>query len=64
MSDRLTSIYSYTSKLLHATPISLTTNQKNLAESEIKIFLKYIYIRLLDVIKIVEKLLLTTNANT
>ena len=43
-------IYTYASKLLHATPISLTTDQKNLEIQEILIFLRYIYIALLELI--------------
>jgi hypothetical protein len=35
-------IYSYTSRLLHAFPHSLTTNQKNLEDSEVLMFLKYV----------------------
>lgn len=35
-------IYSYTSRLLHALPHGLTTDQKNLEESEVLMFLKYV----------------------
>ena len=35
-------IYSYTSRLLHAFPHSLTTNQKNLEDSEVLMFLNYV----------------------
>jgi hypothetical protein len=49
-------IYRYTSRLLHATPVSLTTEQKNLETDEVKIFLKYIHIRLLDIIDMAEQL--------
>jgi hypothetical protein len=49
-------IYRYTSTLLHATPVSLTTEQKNLETDEVKIFLKYIHIRLLDIIDMAEQL--------
>lgn len=42
-------IYCYASKLLHATPASLTTNQKNLELQEMYIFLRYIYSKLLEV---------------
>lgn len=38
-------IYSYTSRLLHATPPSLTTNQKSLEMGEVVIFLRYIDIQ-------------------
>jgi hypothetical protein len=44
-------IYSYTSRLLHATPASLTTNQKNLEPDEVKLFLNYIHVRLVDIIR-------------
>jgi len=47
-------IYGYTSKLLHATPASLTTDQKNLGADEMRVFLRYIYVRLLDVIEMAE----------
>lgn len=48
-------IYSYTSKLIHATPASLTTEQQNLELPEFYIFLKYIYIRMNDVIQLVTR---------
>ena len=35
-------IYSYTSRLLHATPVSLTTNQKSLEDEEALMFLRYV----------------------
>lgn len=35
-------IYSYTSRLLHATPASLTTNQKSLEDEEAFLFLRYV----------------------
>lgn len=51
-------IYTYTSKLLHATPASILTDQKNLDLTEMKIFLNYIHIRLVDIIEMTEDLLL------
>jgi hypothetical protein len=42
-------IYSYASKLLHATPASLTTDQKNLEISEVCLFLRYIYVKMLEI---------------
>lgn len=42
MSHEYEFIYSYTSRLLHATPASLTTDQKSLDISEILIFIRYI----------------------
>jgi len=52
MQDEYDFIYSYTSRLLHATPASLTTNQKNLEPDEVKLFLDYIHVRLVDIIHI------------
>lgn len=43
-------IYSYASKLVHATPASITTNQKNLEITEVCIFLRYILVKLLEII--------------
>ncbi|MEK7408340.1 MAG: hypothetical protein AAB225_24985 [Acidobacteriota bacterium] len=43
-------IYSYTSRLLHATPASLTTDQKNLEPREVLVFLRYVHVRLLEII--------------
>lgn len=43
-------IYSYASKLVHATPASITTDQKNLEIPEVCIFLKYIHVKLLEII--------------
>jgi len=42
-------IYSYASKLLHATPASLTTDQKNLEMAEVCLFLRYIYVKMLEI---------------
>jgi hypothetical protein len=41
-------LYSYTSRLLHATPASVTTDVKNLEPDEIRILLRYIHGALLD----------------
>src|SRR5690606_33043132 len=41
-------IYTFSSKLLHATPASITTNQKNLEQQEMVVFLKYIDIKVRD----------------
>ncbi len=57
MKDEYDFIYAYASRLLHATPASLTTNQKNLEPDELRAFLKYICVRLLDVIDIAEQVL-------
>ena len=53
--DEYNFIYGYTSKLLHATPASLTTDQKNLEADEMRVFLRYIHVRLLDIIEMAEK---------
>lgn len=42
-------IYSFASKLLHATPASITTNQKNLERSETCMFLRYIHVKMLEI---------------
>ena len=57
MRDEYDFIYGYASRLLHATPASLTTNQKNLEPDEMRVFLKYIRVRSLDVIEMAERLL-------
>lgn len=43
-------IYRYLSKLLHATPASITTDQKNLEFREMCMFLRYIRLKLMDII--------------
>lgn len=50
MTDEYEYIYSFTSKLLHCTPASVTTDQKNLEPEEVAIFLRYIYTKIRDVI--------------
>ncbi|HKF51191.1 MAG TPA: hypothetical protein VKB26_02675 [Candidatus Acidoferrales bacterium] len=57
MRDEYDFIYGYASRLLHATPASLTTNQKNLEPDEMRVFLKYIRVRSTDVIEMAEKIL-------
>lgn len=42
-------IYSYASKILHATPASLTTDQKNLEIQEVCLFLRYIHVKILEI---------------
>lgn len=42
-------IYSFASKLLHATPASITTDQKNLERPEVCMFLRYIYVKMLEI---------------
>jgi hypothetical protein len=55
MSDEYDYIYSYTSKLLHCTPASVTTNQKNLEPAEVSVFLRYIHTKVRDVIDLALK---------
>jgi len=43
-------IYSFASKLLHATPASITTDQKNLEPEEICVFLKFIDVKVGEII--------------
>lgn len=52
LEDEYSFIYSFTSKLLHAVPTSITTNQKNLEPQEVIVFLKYIDVKLKDIIKL------------
>lgn len=46
-------LYSYVSRLLHATPASVMTDQKHLEPDEIVILLRYVYGALLDVLDLV-----------
>jgi len=55
MQDEYDFIYSYTSRLLHATPGSITTNYRNLELTEIRMFLGYVHIRLADIIEILNQ---------
>jgi hypothetical protein len=48
-------IYSYTSKLLHCTPVSVSTDHKNLEPEEVIVFLRYIYTKIRDVIDLALK---------
>ncbi len=48
--DEYDYLYSFASKLLHATPTSITTDQKNLEVQEIELFLKYIDVTIGDVL--------------
>lgn len=52
-------IYLFASLLMHATPVSITTDQKNLEPEEMRAFLKYIRVRVADIIQIAEELLET-----
>ncbi|HEY5330211.1 MAG TPA: hypothetical protein VIJ79_10035 [Acidobacteriaceae bacterium] len=56
MIEQFEFVYAYTSRLLHATPTSLTTNQKNLDWHEIVMFLDFLYVSMLDAIEMAEYL--------
>lgn len=47
-------IYTFSSKLLHATPASITTNQKNLELEEMVVFLKYIDVKIRDLLELAQ----------
>ncbi len=49
MSNEYFFLYSYVSRFLHATPASVTTDEKNLEPDEIVMFLRYIRASLLDI---------------
>ncbi len=52
MAEEYEFIYTYTSRLLHATPVSITTDQKNLERDETLMFLKYVRVRLTDALEL------------
>ena len=56
MIDAYDFIYGYTSRLLHATPVSFYTKKKNLDMEEMETFLEFSYVSILDFIEIVETL--------
>lgn len=49
-------LYSFVSRLLHATPASITTDQKHLEPEEITVFLRYLYGALLDALDLASAL--------
>lgn len=55
VSEEFDFIYSYTSRLLHAKPSSLTTNQKSLENVEVLIFLRYILVKMLEILSFTQK---------
>jgi hypothetical protein len=57
LADEYDYVYSYCSKLLHATPASITTDQKNLKLAEIVVFLKYIDVKILDMLELANEYL-------
>jgi len=52
LDDEYDFIYRFSSQLLHATPVSITTNQKNLELSELVVFLKYIHVKIIDILEL------------
>ena len=50
--DEYDFIYTFSSKLLHATPASITTDQKNLELEEFAVFLKYIHVKIADILEL------------
>ena len=64
MSDQYDFIYSFTSRLLHATPVSLTTNQKLLEPEEMHMFLEYIYVSILDIVDLAKNIVEVPAGNT
>ena len=59
MEDEYDFIYLFASLLMHATPVSITTDQKNLEPEEMRAFLKYIRVRVSDITQMAEDLLET-----
>ena len=57
MVDEYDFIYSFTSRILHATPASLTTDLKNLEPDEIRLLLRYVRVRVLDAVEFADRLL-------
>lgn len=55
MSHEYEYIYSFTSKLLHCSPMSITTNQKRLEDNEAVVFLRYIHTKIRDIIDLAVK---------
>lgn len=51
LSDEYEYIYSFSSKLLHATPSSISTDSKSLTPEEVNLFLKYIEVKIRDIIE-------------
>lgn len=56
MRDQYDFLYRYTSRLLHATPISFYKDQKNLEISEVKMFLDFVFVSILELTEISERL--------
>jgi len=62
MGEEYEFIYIYTSLLMHATPVSITTDQKNLECEEVRMFLRYIRVRIFDAIRLAEDFLAENQA--
>ena len=54
MGEEYEFIHTYTSLLMHATPVSIITDQKNLELEEVRMFLKYVRVRIIDAIRMAE----------
>jgi hypothetical protein len=50
--DEYDYLYSFASKLLHATPASITTDQKNLEAVEMRLFLRFVDVTMRDVLEL------------
>jgi hypothetical protein len=55
MKEQYDFIYKNSSRMLHATPSSIFTDQKNLEPAEMLIYLEYIFVSMLDVLELSEK---------
>jgi hypothetical protein len=50
MLDQYEFIYTFASRLVHATPVSMTTDQKLLEAHEVHVFVEYVFVAILDAI--------------
>jgi len=62
MTEEYDYIYSFSSKLLHATPASITTDHKNLELAEMQVFLRYIDVKMADAVVLAQEYLTTQDA--
>lgn len=53
MKDEYDFIYSYTSRMLHAKPFNLTTDQKSLEDIEVYLFLRYCLVKIVEALQLV-----------
>jgi coenzyme F420-reducing hydrogenase alpha subunit len=56
LGEQFNFFYGYTSRLLHAKPMSFGTGQEKLEANEIAMFLDFIYVSILEIIEISERL--------